>query len=148
MDTSSQRIPLLSLPSCGRRRGVRPKTGMIRNWKPSVSRESRQEKVPSHLFPPSPPQVVAQALADAGVSVSQLSAVAVTVGPGLSLCLRGHPPPTLPPVASERPRMSCGRTTQKVPGRRLKDHLWHLCHSLCARWHDSDDGWDVGWGAG
>lgn len=32
--------------------------------------------------------VVAKALANAGVQPSQLSAVAVTVGPGLSLCLR------------------------------------------------------------
>lgn len=34
-------------------------------------------------------QVVQKALDDAHVSESDLSAVAVTVGPGLSLCLRG-----------------------------------------------------------
>jgi tRNA A37 threonylcarbamoyltransferase TsaD len=34
-------------------------------------------------------QVVQKALDDANVSESDLSAVAVTVGPGLSLCLRG-----------------------------------------------------------
>ena len=34
-------------------------------------------------------QVVQKALDDANVSESDLSAVAVTIGPGLSLCLRG-----------------------------------------------------------
>ncbi len=33
-------------------------------------------------------RVVDQALARAGISASELDAVAVTVGPGLSLCLR------------------------------------------------------------
>ena len=33
-------------------------------------------------------RVVEQALAKAGVTADQLDAVAVTVGPGLSLCLR------------------------------------------------------------
>jgi N6-L-threonylcarbamoyladenine synthase len=35
-----------------------------------------------------PQQVVDLALSNAGVSASELSAIAVTIGPGLSLCLR------------------------------------------------------------
>lgn len=34
-------------------------------------------------------QVVAEALGNAGVQEQDLSAVAVTIGPGLSMCLRG-----------------------------------------------------------
>lgn len=34
-------------------------------------------------------QVVAEALSNAGVQEGDLSAVAVTIGPGLSMCLRG-----------------------------------------------------------
>jgi N6-L-threonylcarbamoyladenine synthase len=40
-------------------------------------------------------QVVQKALDDAKLSGSDLSAVAVTVGPGLSLCLRGMDVPPL-----------------------------------------------------
>ena len=42
-------------------------------------------------------QVVQKALDDAKLSGSDLSAVAVTVGPGLSLCLRGM---DVPPICS------------------------------------------------
>ena len=46
---------------------------------PNLAREAHESAIDG---------VVARALADAGVHPSQLSAVAVTVGPGLSMCLR------------------------------------------------------------
>ena len=46
---------------------------------PNLAREAHESAIDG---------VVAKALADAGVHPSQLSAVAVTVGPGLSMCLR------------------------------------------------------------